>query len=360
MKVLWLANIPSPYRVNFFNELGKNCELTVLFEKGASDERDESWKQFSVTHFKAIFLKGITMGVAESFCPSVVKYLKKEYDHIVVTNFSDLTGALAVLYLRAKGVAYELESDGAFPGSGKGFKESIKRFLIKGADRYFSTAQLHDQYYQTYGAEKDKIVRYPFTSVWSKDVLLSPVSQEQKLKLRSHLGMTEKHIVLAVGQFIYRKGFDILIKAAARLNNDIGIYIVGGKETEEYTQLLAEYGVKNVHFCEFAVKKILMSYYEAADLFVHPTREDIWGLVINEALAKGLPVVTTNRCIAGLQLIRDNYNGMIVDVEDDVVLADAINTVLNNRNMSIGALESASQYTVEKMAGAHMDVWLKR
>ena len=44
MNILWLTNIPSPYRVNFFNELGKYCDLTVLFEKKASDERDKSWK----------------------------------------------------------------------------------------------------------------------------------------------------------------------------------------------------------------------------------------------------------------------------------------------------------------------------
>ena len=43
MKILFLTNIPSPYRVDFFNELGKLAELTVLFETAASDERDSSW-----------------------------------------------------------------------------------------------------------------------------------------------------------------------------------------------------------------------------------------------------------------------------------------------------------------------------
>ena len=40
-KVLFIVNIPSPYRVSFFNELGKYCDLTVLFEKRASDDANE-------------------------------------------------------------------------------------------------------------------------------------------------------------------------------------------------------------------------------------------------------------------------------------------------------------------------------
>ena len=59
----------------------------------------------------------------------------------------------------------------------------------------------------------------------------------------------------------------------------------------------------------------------AADAFVLPTREDIWGLVINEAMAYGLPVVTTDRCNAGLELIKNNVNGYVVHVDDKGELA---------------------------------------
>lgn len=44
MKVLYITNIPSPYKVDFYNELGKYCELTALFETDASTERSEEWK----------------------------------------------------------------------------------------------------------------------------------------------------------------------------------------------------------------------------------------------------------------------------------------------------------------------------
>ena len=75
MKVLFLLNIPSPNRVDFFNEFGKLCELTVLFETEASTERDESWKNYQFKNFQGIILPGKRMSLDTAFCPFVIKYL---------------------------------------------------------------------------------------------------------------------------------------------------------------------------------------------------------------------------------------------------------------------------------------------
>lgn len=357
MRVLWLTNIPSPYRVAFFNELGKQCDLTVLFERKASEERDESWKQINTDHFQAVFLPGKPIGVAEALCPSVIQYLTRAYDKIVVTNFSDPTGMIAIQWLKLRRIPYCLESDGAFPGSGTGLKERVKRRIIAGAAQYFSTASIHDDYYRLYGAPADRIVRYPFTSVHAKDVLPEPVDTEQKAALRTALGMTEQHIVVSVGQFIHRKGYDILLKACGMMDQRIGIYIIGGKPTEEYLNMVRDLHLSNVHFVGFKVKDALEQYYMAADAFVLPTREDIWGLVINEAMAKGLPVVTTDRCVAGLEMIKNGSNGMIVPVEDARAIAQAITAVIDRPDMAQQALETARQYTIENMAGVHIQAW---
>lgn len=361
MKVLWLTNIPSPYRVDFFNELGKSCELTVLFEKKGSEERDSSWLDYRVEHFKAVFLKGKSVGVAEAICPSVFNWLRKDYDHVVVTNFSDPTGMMAILWLKLHGKHYELESDGGFPGNGKGLKERIKKFFISGAQRYFSTAEVHDQYYLTYGAEKNKIVRYPFTSLSNKDILTEPISNEVKQRIRKELGISEKFVALAVGQFIYRKGFDVLIRASAGVPN-VGVYIVGGDAPEEYLKLAKEVGATNVHFVSFKQKPELERYYLASDVFVHPTREDIWGLVVNEAMVKGLPVITTDRCIAGQELFTEKKLGTIVPVEDVDALREAIIYTLQHADEGTArqVLQKISGYTVEMMAKRHMEIWLAK
>lgn len=357
MKVLWLTNIPSPYRVKFFNEFGKYCNLTVLFEKKASDERDESWKKFHTEHFNAIYLKGKSVGVAEAFCPEIVKYLNRTYDHIIVTNFSDPTGILAIAMLKAKRIPYIIESDGGFAGSGQGIKENFKRWLLSGAHLYFSTAEEHDKYYLTYGAKKEQIIRYPFTSLQKADILLSPISSNEKQALRKKLGMKEKRVILSVGQFTHRKGYDILFDALSQIDRTLGCYIVGGKPTEEYLQMVQEKQLTNIHFVDFKLKDELNEYYRAADLFVHPTREDIWGLVVNEAMAQGLPVITTNRCVAGLELVQDSVHGQLVPTEDASALANSIQNELEDlsEERSTRILDKIKQYTVEQMARVHME-----
>ncbi|MBR6509599.1 MAG: glycosyltransferase family 4 protein [Clostridia bacterium] len=361
MRLLFITNVPSPYRVEFFKELGKYCDLTVLFEKSTSDERDNSWKNYSFEGFNGIILKSVKSSVDKAFCPSVIKYLSiKKFDRIIVADVASSTGMLAIQYMKLFNIPYYIEGDGAFAKSGKGFKEKVKRHFIKGAKGYFSTSLMHDEYYVTYGADKNKIHRYPFSSLKKDDILENIPQTEQKLSLREELGMPEKRIVLTVGQFIHRKGFDVLLNAAKNFSEDIGVYFVGGEPTEEYLKLVEENNLSNIHFIGFKNKSELKKYYIASDIFVLPTREDIWGLVINEAMAYGLPIITTNRCIAGLELVKNGENGYIIPVEDAILLNEKINDIVYNNELSQAmnhrSLEIIKDYTVEKMAERHLEI----
>lgn len=358
MKILWLTNIPSPYRVKFFNELGKKCELTVLFEKRSSSERDESWKNFQLDNFKAIFLSGKSIGVAEAICFSVVKYINKEYDHIVVTNYSDPTGIIAVMYMKSKGIHYEIEGDGAFPTKNNKLKNAVKKFILSKAEICFSTAKMHDKYYMVNGVPREKIARYPFSSICKTEILDCPIDVETKQQLKNKLNIKEQYMVLAVGQFIFRKGYDNLIKAASCLSECYGIYIVGGETSEEYVDMVNNYNCQNVHFVGFKKADELSEYYEAADIFLHPTREDIWGLVVNEAMAKGLPVITTNKCIAGLEMVQNNKNGTIGEVDDIQYLVTSIMQCCDKKERyALRAIETAKKYTIDRMVSCHLKIW---
>lgn len=165
-------------------------------------------------------------------------------------------------------------------------------------------------------------------------------------------------MVVAVGQFIYRKGFDVLLKAWKNCPADDELYIIGDKPTEDVLRLKALLNLKNVYFPGYKNKTELNQYYDAADLFVLPTREDIWGLVINEAMAHGLPVITTDRCVAGLELVQNGMNGYIVPADNSEVLSERINKILNDDNlrikMSQESLRRICSYTIENMVNEHM------
>ncbi len=360
MKVLYIVNVPAPYMVNYFNELGKYCELTVIFEKDRSSERDKSWLDYKCENFKPIILKGISTAVDYAFAPQIVKYLKKNtYDFIFISNMASLTGITAINYLKFRKIPYFLESEGGFAKDGKGFKERFKRNLMKGAERYFSTTPIGDEYFLAYGATADRLVKYPFTSIYEKDIVSEPLTREEKGALREELGIKESRMILSVGQFIHRKGYDVLLEAASDIPSDVGIYIVGGEPTEEYQRIKKEKSLDHVHFVGFKKKDELAKYYHASDLFVLPTREDIWGLVINEAMAYGLPVITTDRCIAGLELITNGENGYVIPVENAKALAEKVHCVIYNdetlQSMGRSSIEKIKWYTFESMAKVHID-----
>lgn len=364
MKILFLTNIPSPYRVDFFNALGKLCDLTVLFENHAAKSRDASWMEDRISSFNAVFMKGIRVGEAEAFCPEVLKYLsQKKYDHIVVGMYSSPTGMLAIEYMRMFHIPFILSSDGGMKKEDAGFRHHLKAHFIGAASAWLSTGNTTTEYLCYYGAKKDRTFQYPFTSVNEADILYNPVSVDEKNQLRKRLNMPESKIVLSVGQFIHRKGYDLLLKNCKGLDPNIGIYIVGGNITEEYKCLQDELNLTNIHFVEFMKKDQLSEYYRAADLFVLPTREDIWGLVINEAMAYGLPVITTDQCVAGVEMIQDSINGKIVPVETN--WKNEIEKILFSGNLyeiSTNNLKVSHEYSIENMAAVHERIFrnLKR
>lgn len=363
MKVLFITNYPSPYRVDFFNELGKKCDLTVTFEETPEVQahRDKSWFHTNYDNFKAVFLKNTLKkkNGHNIISLQIIKEIKKKYDFIIVGVYSTPTSMLAIQYMILNKIPYYIETDGGIVKSGKGFIEKIKKYFISHAKGWFSPSKAADEYLMAYGAKKKRIYCYLFSSFYNKDILENPVSITEKKQLKKRLGMTEEKVIISIGQFIPRKGFDILIKAARKLPKDVGIYIIGGQAPQNYIDLRAKCKLENqVYFVDFKKGEELDEYYKSADLFVLPTREDIWGLVINEAMAKGLPVITTDKCVAGLELV-DESNGAIVPVGDVKALSDEMRKffkLTEDEQLILGqnSLEKIRKYSFENMVVKHI------
>lgn len=359
VKLLFITNLPSPYRVDFFNELGKMVDLTVCYERKSSSERDEKWINQSKRTYTEIYAVAKNIGVDRSVGLGIAKELKQKYDYVIITGFSSPSVILAILYCQIHNIPYIMEDDGGLVNPYGEKHKLIKKLLLRKVLAYFTTTDENIYTMIQLGVKENAIYKYPFSSVMNKDIEEEILKKKNVNQIRKLLDIKEKKVVLAVGQFIDRKGFDVLLKAFSGMPADCGLYFVGGKPTGQYLDIVTKKDIKNVHFIGFKSKNELKDYYAAADIFVHPTREDIWGLVVNEAMAAGLPVITTNRCGAGLELIRNNENGYLIEVEDVEHLREKMKIILYNdelkRTMEENAIATIANYTVEKMAEWHFN-----
>lgn len=361
-RVLFITNYAAPYKVEFYDELSRYLDVTVLFSDRIEDQKHRTGEWFTKGNggFAAVQLtRAAGMLKGENLCIDVLNWLKKPWDSIVLCGYSSPTVILAMLYLRMKRIPFWMEVDGGLVRQDSALVYQIKKMLVSGASGYLSSGKATTDYLVHYGAKREAVREYPFSSLFERDVLTEAVPAVEKQERKRALGLKDGKMILSIGQFIHRKGFDVLLKAADKLQDGADIYIVGGEPTEEYLQLCKDLSLTNVHFLGFMKKKKLIEYYKAADLFVLPTREDIWGLVINEAMAFGLPVVTTDRCVAGLELVEEGVTGYIVPVGDENALACKMNEALcaDLNKMGAAALEKVRPYTIENMAKVHAEIF---
>ena len=115
----------------------------------------------------------------------------------------------------------------------------------------------------------------------------------------------------------------------------------------------------NVETVAFLQKAQLEEEYHSCQMLVLPSRKECWGLVVNEAMANGLPVITTEMCNAGKELIENGINGYIVPIRDKDAIKNAVIKIGGNddlRNqMSINNLKKIRGYTYENIVKSHIE-----
>lgn len=365
MRVLYIENIPAPYRVDFFNELGKRCDLTVLYESRIEGHRRKEWIGENEDNYTAIFLKQKKI-FNRVICPEVCKYIKEGYDRIIIAVYNTLTSILAMEYMKFNNISFIISIDGGMIRDDEtNLRRFFKRYLLSGARYWLSPSEESDKYLQYYGAKKEYIYRYYFTSLLEKDICKAHTLIGSKELLKRKLSIKEDKVVLSVGRFNidggYGKGYDTLMKVARSLKmENIGFFVLGDEPTTEFVEWKNREKLDNVHFIGFMDKDHIAEYYAASDIFVLFTRSDVWGLVINEAMAYSLPIITTNKCVAGLELVNEGVNGYIIPVGSDNLASKRIHYLIKNniyRLMGEESYKKIHDYSIEEMARQHINIF---
>lgn len=352
-RALVISSYPAPYRVGVFKELAEEYDLEIYFDTCQNENRNKDWFCKNDNFYFEI----LDNEAAKNKFKSAIKKIK-QYDFVIAYDPARKPAIKAIIECQIHGVPYFVNNDGAFLN--KNFlKDLIKRFLFRKAAACFSSGRSATEYFKYYGVSEDKIFEHKFTSLTKDDILTAPTDDEEKKRMRTELKLPEKKTVITVGQFIFRKGFDILIKAWEDIGDNALLLIIGGGEEKAgYEEYIKSHNIKGIKLIDFMQKQELYRYYSASDIFVLPTREDVWGLVVNEAMAFGLPIITTDKCNAGLELIEDDINGYIVKTDDPIELRERLRYLLENPEvcyrMSEHNLNKIKEYTLENIAKEHI------
>jgi glycosyltransferase involved in cell wall biosynthesis len=160
-------------------------------------------------------------------------------------------------------------------------------------------------------------------------------------------------VFLFCGQMIARKGIDLLLSAFARLvAEDIPARLeLVGREAE-LPALLAPLppAVRaRINYAGFQPPAELPATFARADVFVLPSRHDGWGVVVNQALGAGLPVICSDAVGAGHDLIRHEANGLVVPAGDVAALTTALRRLARSADLR-RTLGAAARTTAEALA----------
>jgi glycosyltransferase involved in cell wall biosynthesis len=357
-KILFLTNIPSPYMVDFFNLFGEKIELTVVFERGQSAERNTNWRKYQFQNFHGFILKGLPISPDSAFSPFVITYLFQKFDFIFISNPTTPTGIFAIMILKLLKRKYVIFSEGAYPNNNRNFKEFIKRIALSNAWYYFSGNPSNDSYFLKYNKHA-RIIRFPFSSVLKKDIVTLKQKYRLKEAYRNQLGYTYySKIAIMVGRFIKLKNFTSIIHSWIDMPKNYLLMVIGeGPEIKNYENIIHSKNLKNVKIVPFQSRDTLMKFYLLADILIHPTTYDVWGLILNEAFSKGLPVLTTQKCLAAEVMLIDNFNGKYISI--DCNLSKTITDILSSESLihkySINSLKTIQNFTLEKMVETHID-----
>lgn len=357
-KLLVITSNIAPYRLRWEEELAKYYDVTIAYTKDKEAERKEGFLKHASDICHVVKLNN-PEDKDDPVCFDVLKLIKEHKDSFILFDGYGLkTNLLGMLYAKFRGMKRYVNVDGYALGEPVSkIKDFVKHIIIKYfCSDFFCSSELTKEHLIEYGAKRDRILVHNFSSICDNQILDKPLRFEEKLKIREKLNIkSDKKLIIAVGNFIPRKRFEDLIKALVDSDIKADLLFLGGRPTEEYLKLINN--DPRVLFADFVPPEMVDDYYKAADLFVLPSQTDVWGLVINEAMAKGLPVISSDHCIAGLTMVNDN--GVVYPTGDIDSLREALRKCLddeNNRPMSLKSLEIIHSYTIEEMVKRQVPV----
>ena len=332
----------------FFAYLQKNvksCEIHILFLSG-NGATYRKWsggeEKLNNVHFldSWVFLStGFTIN--ERMVPrGLIRALTSIKADVIVCAEYSLAALFSCTYARIKRIPFVSWSDGTRHSERNiGFLQKLSRkYIVRLSSAFIASSRATKENQIYLGADP-------------KHIFVSELCIDQKKFMQRKKEYEPGKKLIYVGSLIPRKGLDLLISSLYRLSDINWILDIVGEGPEEASlkQELKALGIsERVHFRGYLDGEALKKAYEKASIFVFPTREDCFGLVILEAMCAGLPIISSKFADGAHDLVIQGENGYIVDPINIREFASALRTVLENgylqRKMSEKSQELAKKF----------------
>jgi glycosyltransferase involved in cell wall biosynthesis len=331
-RVVYWNNQPSPYfvrRMNALHERG-NVSIEAWFSELREPDRDWSvdphqWR------FRARMLSRGPRRASQA-----IGLLRSETPDVFVSLYSDYAFASAALAAKAGRTPVVIHAMRTFPSWRRRsmVREAAKHALFRMVDGVQTSGPDSRAYAEGYGAAPNRVFAI------REEIDLPFWTQVAKARESDRRGVLAAHglsgcVFLYVGRLWQGKGIDSLIDAYATLralNVDCSLVLVGTGTDEERHRARTR-GLAGVIFAGFVEGSELRAWYSAADVFVFPTVGDPYGHVVQEAMASGLPVITTTAAGDIADRVVEGETGFLVPPDDPVSLAHRMGLVAEDPDL---------------------------
>ncbi len=370
VRVALLTEIISPYRIPVFNELAadKRIDLDVLFFSESEGRRN--WRvPWERIRFKHRVLPGVLIarryqGGPVFFNPGVLTALRQgKYQAVICFGYHHPTIWLALLWCRFSRARALLWSESTLRDarSLSALVEWLKRRLLRRFDGFVAAGKSQAEYLRHLGAPDGKTWVAPDAVDSDFFTAQSTIHRDRKRETKQSLGV-EGPIILYVGRLLDAKGIPELLHAFERVvsQTQATLILVGdGPDRARYQDYCGERGLTAIRFEGYCPQEELPCCYGIADVFVFPTRSDPWGLVLNEAMCAGLPVICSIAAGAAADLVQPGRNGLLHEPRDVETLEEHMLTLLGDeelrRRMGNASRDIIADFSPRKMAQGFYD-----
>ena len=302
-----ITNLPAFYKVNLFNEIAKSQNIFVLFTGNTSELRNEDFFKKELIQFSFIDLKDRNKILNFSYIFKLILFSK--YKELIIGGWDEPILWFSALISRKKKNSIIVESS-IYESKTIGLKAKLKKLILT----RISTA------YASGSAQVSLLKELNFRGKIkkTKGVGLFNIKDQPHFEERS-----EVKNFLYIGRLSPEKNLIKLVEVFNELP-DLNLYIVGFGPQEDTLKSLA---FNNIFFLGAIMNDDVFNLYRKFDVFILPSLIEPWGLVIEEALNNGIPVIVSNNVGCSEEIVVHNGNGLIFLTQDSNGLSSSVKKI---------------------------------